>query len=148
MRTYHQGENWIEQPGAHHVATENASNTEPAELLLVVFVVIALREFSKPASIGRWRRHLIGAATAGALSNLTLPRRTRPADRQAARDDLPVAYWGRKGSETGISCRSLAGEGNWQDAPSRLALGVLRSYFRGGPSYVQPQDMGMGCLRS
>ncbi|MGP4018874.1 cupin domain-containing protein [Saccharopolyspora sp. 5N708] len=37
MRTYHPGENWIEQPGAHHVATENASNTEPAELL-VVFV--------------------------------------------------------------------------------------------------------------
>jgi quercetin dioxygenase-like cupin family protein len=37
MRTYHQGENWIEQPGAHHVATENVSNTEPAELL-VVFV--------------------------------------------------------------------------------------------------------------
>ena len=37
MRTYHQGENWIEQPGAHHVATENASNTEPAELL-VIFV--------------------------------------------------------------------------------------------------------------
>ncbi|HEV7976701.1 hypothetical protein [Amycolatopsis sp.] len=32
-----QGENWIEQPGAHHVATENASNAEPAELL-VVFV--------------------------------------------------------------------------------------------------------------
>jgi quercetin dioxygenase-like cupin family protein len=23
MRTCHQGENWIEQPGAHHVATEN-----------------------------------------------------------------------------------------------------------------------------
>jgi quercetin dioxygenase-like cupin family protein len=37
MRTYHQGENWIEQPGAHHVATENVSNTEPAKLL-VVFV--------------------------------------------------------------------------------------------------------------
>ncbi|MBM0275024.1 cupin domain-containing protein [Micromonospora sp. STR1s_6] len=37
MRTYHQGENWTEQPGAHHVATENASNTEPAKLL-VVFV--------------------------------------------------------------------------------------------------------------
>jgi quercetin dioxygenase-like cupin family protein len=73
MRTCHQGENWIEQPGAHHVATENASNTEPAELL-VVFVVVALREFSKPASIARWRRHLIGTATAGALSNRTLPR--------------------------------------------------------------------------
>ncbi|GAB3899051.1 cupin domain-containing protein [Microbispora bryophytorum] len=37
MRTYHQGENWTEQPGAHHVATENASKKEPAELL-VVFV--------------------------------------------------------------------------------------------------------------
>lgn len=37
MRTYHQGENWIEPPGAHHVATENVSDTEPAKLL-VVFV--------------------------------------------------------------------------------------------------------------
>lgn len=37
MRTYHRGENWVEQPGAHHLATENVSNTEPAELL-VVFV--------------------------------------------------------------------------------------------------------------
>jgi quercetin dioxygenase-like cupin family protein len=37
MRTYHQGENWIERPGAHHVATENVSNIEPAKLL-VVFV--------------------------------------------------------------------------------------------------------------
>ncbi|GAA0412557.1 hypothetical protein GCM10009530_76360 [Microbispora corallina] len=36
-RTFHQGENWVEQPGAHHVATENASETEPAKLL-VVFV--------------------------------------------------------------------------------------------------------------
>ncbi len=132
MRTYHQGENWIEQPGAHHVATENASNTEPAELL-VVFVVVALHEFSKPASIARWRRHLIGAATAGALSNRTLLRRTHPAYRQAARDDLPVAYWGRKGSETGVSCRSLAGDGNWQDAPSRLALGVFALVLSGRP---------------
>jgi hypothetical protein len=53
MRTYHQGANWIEQPGAHHVATENASNTEPAEFL-VVFVVVALREFSKPESIAQF----------------------------------------------------------------------------------------------
>jgi quercetin dioxygenase-like cupin family protein len=37
MRTYHQGENWVEQPGAHHVLTENVSQTEPAKLL-VVFV--------------------------------------------------------------------------------------------------------------
>ncbi|MEU6041782.1 cupin domain-containing protein [Actinomadura sp. NPDC047616] len=35
MRTYRQGENWIERPGAHHVATENVSNTEPAKLLVV-----------------------------------------------------------------------------------------------------------------
>ena len=37
MRTYHQGENWVEQPGAHHVLTENTSQTERARLL-VVFV--------------------------------------------------------------------------------------------------------------
>jgi quercetin dioxygenase-like cupin family protein len=35
--TYHQGENWVEQPGAHHVLTENTSRTKPAKLL-VVFV--------------------------------------------------------------------------------------------------------------
>lgn len=34
-RTYHRGENWVEQPGAHHVATENTSQTEPAKLLVV-----------------------------------------------------------------------------------------------------------------
>ncbi len=34
---YHQGENWAEPPGAHHLATENTSSTEPAKLL-VVFV--------------------------------------------------------------------------------------------------------------
>jgi len=37
VRTYHRGENWVEQPGAHHVLTENRSRTEPAKLL-VVFV--------------------------------------------------------------------------------------------------------------
>jgi quercetin dioxygenase-like cupin family protein len=35
MRTYHQGENWAEQPGAHHVLTANTSRTEPAKLLVV-----------------------------------------------------------------------------------------------------------------
>ncbi|MGX9674014.1 cupin domain-containing protein [Mycobacterium sp. HM-7] len=34
---YHQGQNWVEQPGAHHVLTENTSATERAKLL-VVFV--------------------------------------------------------------------------------------------------------------
>ncbi|QOV47401.1 cupin domain-containing protein [Streptomyces chromofuscus] len=37
VTTYHQGENWVEQPGAHHVLTENTSQTKPAKLL-VVFV--------------------------------------------------------------------------------------------------------------
>ena len=37
VRTYHQGENWVERPGAHHVLTENRSRTQPAKLL-VVFV--------------------------------------------------------------------------------------------------------------
>jgi quercetin dioxygenase-like cupin family protein len=132
MRTYHQARTGSSSQEPTTWPQKNASNTEPAELL-VVFVVVALREFSQPASIARWRRHLFGAATAGALSNRTLPRRTRPADRQAARDDLPVAYWGRKGSETGVSCRSLAGDSNWQDAPSRLALGVFALVLSGRP---------------
>jgi quercetin dioxygenase-like cupin family protein len=37
VTTYHQGENWVEQPGAHHVLTENTSRTAPARLL-VIFV--------------------------------------------------------------------------------------------------------------
>ena len=37
VHTYHRGENWVEQPGAHHVLTENTSPTEAARLL-VVFV--------------------------------------------------------------------------------------------------------------
>ncbi|WP_329450838.1 cupin domain-containing protein [Streptomyces sp. NBC_01724] len=37
VTTYHQGENWVEQPGAHHVLTENNSRTKRAKLL-VVFV--------------------------------------------------------------------------------------------------------------
>ncbi len=34
-RVYRQGETWSELPGAHHVATENTSSTEPAKLLVV-----------------------------------------------------------------------------------------------------------------
>lgn len=33
--TYHQGEYWSEQPGAHHVIAANASATELAKLLVV-----------------------------------------------------------------------------------------------------------------
>lgn len=34
-RVYHAGETWREAPGAHHTISENASTTEPAELLAV-----------------------------------------------------------------------------------------------------------------
>ncbi|OJZ74871.1 cupin [Mycobacterium paraffinicum] len=34
-RVYHAGETWREAPGAHHTISENASATEPAELLAV-----------------------------------------------------------------------------------------------------------------
>jgi quercetin dioxygenase-like cupin family protein len=35
VRTYHQGENWVEQPSAHHVLTKNTSGSDPAKLLVV-----------------------------------------------------------------------------------------------------------------
>ncbi|MBO0881875.1 MAG: cupin domain-containing protein [Mycobacterium sp.] len=35
VRIYHAGETWSEAPGAHHTISENASATEPAELLAV-----------------------------------------------------------------------------------------------------------------
>lgn len=38
MRVYHAGETWKETPGAHHLVSENASTTEPAELLAVFLV--------------------------------------------------------------------------------------------------------------
>jgi quercetin dioxygenase-like cupin family protein len=37
VRTYHQGQNWVEPPGTHHLLTENPSRTKPAKLL-VIFV--------------------------------------------------------------------------------------------------------------
>jgi quercetin dioxygenase-like cupin family protein len=37
-RVYHAGETWSEAPGAHHTVSENASDTEPAELLAVFLV--------------------------------------------------------------------------------------------------------------
>lgn len=32
---FHAGENWAEAPGAHHVVSENASDSEPASLLAI-----------------------------------------------------------------------------------------------------------------
>jgi quercetin dioxygenase-like cupin family protein len=37
-KIYRAGESWFEQPGAHHKISENASATEPAQLL-AIFVV-------------------------------------------------------------------------------------------------------------
>jgi quercetin dioxygenase-like cupin family protein len=34
-QVFHAGEHWIEQPGAHHRISENASTTEPASLLAI-----------------------------------------------------------------------------------------------------------------
>jgi quercetin dioxygenase-like cupin family protein len=38
VRLYQAGETWSEAPGAHHTISENASATEPAELLAVFLV--------------------------------------------------------------------------------------------------------------
>lgn len=35
VTTYHAGESWTEQPGAHHRISENASKTKPAKLLAI-----------------------------------------------------------------------------------------------------------------
>ncbi|NPT55319.1 cupin domain-containing protein [Paraburkholderia elongata] len=34
-RVYHAGEYWTEKPGAHHMISENGSDTEPAKLLAI-----------------------------------------------------------------------------------------------------------------
>jgi quercetin dioxygenase-like cupin family protein len=38
VRVYRAGEGWIEEPGAHHRVSENASATQPARLLAVFIV--------------------------------------------------------------------------------------------------------------
>ncbi len=38
VHVYHAGQTWYENPGAHHLISENASKTKPAKLL-AVFVV-------------------------------------------------------------------------------------------------------------
>ncbi|MGP4101686.1 cupin domain-containing protein [Nonomuraea sp. KM90] len=35
VRTYRQGESWVEPPGAHHVLAENTSRTKSAKLLVI-----------------------------------------------------------------------------------------------------------------
>jgi quercetin dioxygenase-like cupin family protein len=47
LQVYKTGEHWFELPGAHHVVSGNASNTEPASIL-VVFVARAGDELTVP----------------------------------------------------------------------------------------------------
>jgi quercetin dioxygenase-like cupin family protein len=37
-RVYRAGEGWFEQPGAHHLVSENASKSQPARLLAIFIV--------------------------------------------------------------------------------------------------------------
>ena len=45
---YRAGETWFESPGAHHLVSENASNTEPARLLAVIIVDAADERLTIP----------------------------------------------------------------------------------------------------
>jgi quercetin dioxygenase-like cupin family protein len=65
MRTYGRGEYWVEQPGAHHEATENASPSRPAKLL-VVFISdtgAKLKVDDPPPSADDDQAHADGAQT-------------------------------------------------------------------------------------
>jgi quercetin dioxygenase-like cupin family protein len=48
-RVYRPGESWFESPGAHHLVSANASDTEPARLL-AVFIVDAADELLTTAA--------------------------------------------------------------------------------------------------
>jgi quercetin dioxygenase-like cupin family protein len=48
VRVYHVGENFYEDPGAHHGVSANASETEPARLLAVFVVDSGEKNLTKP----------------------------------------------------------------------------------------------------
>ena len=48
VRVYRAGEQWFENPGAHHRVSMNASDTEPARLLAVFIADIAEKELTTP----------------------------------------------------------------------------------------------------
>ena len=48
VRVYRAGEAWFEKPGAHHRVSENASNTMPARLLVVLIVDVADKQLVIP----------------------------------------------------------------------------------------------------
>ena len=47
-RVYRQGEGWFEKPGAHHVMSENASDTRPARLLAIFLVDETDKQLTTP----------------------------------------------------------------------------------------------------
>ena len=50
--TYREGECWYETPGAHHLISRNASNTEPAKLLAVFVVDTEHNALTTPDHVG------------------------------------------------------------------------------------------------
>ena len=48
VRVYRAGEQWFENPGAHHRVSVNASQTEPARLLAVFIADVAEKELTIP----------------------------------------------------------------------------------------------------
>jgi quercetin dioxygenase-like cupin family protein len=57
VRVYHAGETWSEAPGAHHVVSENASATQPAELLAVFLVDTGDGPLTTDDSVGDGQPH-------------------------------------------------------------------------------------------
>ena len=47
-RVYRPGEGWFEKPGAHHVMSENASDTRPARLLAIFLVDETDKQLTTP----------------------------------------------------------------------------------------------------
>lgn len=48
LRVYHAGEYFVEEPGAHHVVSENASQTEPAKMLAIFVLDTGSKPLSTP----------------------------------------------------------------------------------------------------
>ncbi|WP_196807471.1 cupin domain-containing protein [Candidatus Solirubrobacter pratensis] len=63
-RTYHQGENWVEQPGAHHVLTANTNRTKPAKLLVVFISRTGEAQSRRSGKIGAFQGHSLPMCSA------------------------------------------------------------------------------------
>ena len=48
VRIYHEGESFTEKPGAHHMISENASQTEPAKMLAIFVLDTGAQPLSTP----------------------------------------------------------------------------------------------------